>query len=253
MVGSVGHQIAFMFFILRNIKSAAWPHMLLYIITCRWVKISGGKLAPVRHLTDIMDWTVLWRTVMCMGELKVSHQLHLSKHCASTTVFPRVLTFTKLSFPLICSPITALAISHNILFLLAHLVSLVLLIDWEWTQECEFQSTPPSLSLGLCRFLHFFSVHSLKTIFVGTSCLNLIVFIPAEHLRNKYFEQRKEIEPAILRVSISSLVSPYRMGNCVCVLHHFKLTAFHLMERIIHRWRNRLQKVRVTADVPKAH
>lgn len=100
-------------------------------------------------------------------------------------------------------------------------------------------------------FLYFFSVLSLKTIFVGTSCLNLIVFIPVEHLRNKYFGQRKGIEPAILRVSISSLVSPYRMGNCVCMLHHFKLTAFHLMGRIIHRWRNRLQKACVTADVRK--
>ncbi len=107
-----------------------------------------------------------------------------------------------------------------------------------------------SLSLYLFLALALFLSYSLKTILVGTLCLNLIVLIPAEHPLNKYFGQRKGIEPAILCVLISSLVSPYRMGNCVCVLLHFKLTAFHLMGRIIHRRRNRLQaKVQVMADV----
>jgi len=109
-------------------------------------------------------------------------------------------------------------------------------------------------TLSLFHALALFLFHFLKTIFVGTLCLNLIVLIPVEHPLNKYFGQRKGIEPAILCVSISSLVSPYRMGNCVCVLLHFKLTAFHLMGRIIHRRRDRLQaKVRVMADVQKAY
>ncbi len=107
-----------------------------------------------------------------------------------------------------------------------------------------------SLSLYLFLALALFLSYSLKTILVGTLCLNLIVLIPAEHPLNKYFGQRKGIEPAILCVLISSLVSPYRMGNCVLVLLHFKLTAFHLMGRILHRRRNRLQaKVQVMADV----
>lgn len=111
-----------------------------------------------------------------------------------------------------------------------------------------------SMSLHLFHALVLFLSYSLKTIFVGTLCLNLIVLIPAEHPLNKYFGQRKGIEPAILCVSISYLVSPYRMGNCVCVLLHFKVTAFHLMGRIIHRRRNRLQaKVRVMAEWQKAH
>lgn len=110
------------------------------------------------------------------------------------------------------------------------------------------------VTFSLFHALALFLSHSLKTIFVGTLCLNLIVLIPVEHPLNKYFGQRKGIEPAILCVSISSLVSPYRMGNCVCVLLHFKLTAFHLMGRIIYRRRDRLQaKVRVMADVQKAH
>ncbi len=56
---------------------------------------------------------------------------------------PRVLTFTKLSFSRICSLITALAILCNILFLTAHIVSLLLLIDWEWMQECAFHCVSP--------------------------------------------------------------------------------------------------------------
>ncbi len=68
----------------------------------------------------------------------------VSRGAVPTLLFsPRVLTFTKLSFSRICSLITVLAILCNILFLTAHIVSLLLLIDWEWMQECAFHCVSP--------------------------------------------------------------------------------------------------------------
>ncbi len=99
------------------------------------------------HLTDIIDWTGAIKNndvrvrVFPSREWAISR---VSRGAVPTLLFsPRVLTFTKLSFSRICSLITALAILCNILFLTAHIVSLLLLIDWEWTQECAFHCVSP--------------------------------------------------------------------------------------------------------------
>lgn len=218
-MGSMGHQKG------GTLNHSLTSHATLYNNHCDWVKIPGGKLAPVRRPSDVMDcasknsdlWVRIskyWR--WAIGCISCQH------HSFPSNLFSNHCT---------CNFIDRLGMN---------------------TGMC-ISMHPSSIFISVSPSLFLFCSLSKDNI-RGHKLFDSNSFIPAEHLRNKYCGQRKGIELAILLVSISSLASPYRMGNCVCVLHHFKLTAFHLMGRIIHRWRNRLQaKACVTADVQKAH
>lgn len=99
------------FFSSEEHEITAWPHMLLYNNHCDRVKISGGKLAPVR--CNIMSWTVLWRTVM-YGNVCWRVEGEPSVASFAAPLFSLEFWPSLNSFPLICFPITAHAISYFI-------------------------------------------------------------------------------------------------------------------------------------------